>query len=100
VEQEMRSLADLESGAEGRLDRFVVALLVLARLQIGPYALEIGIEDEVHDAGHGVGAVCGRRAAGDGLDGPYDVLGKEIDIRTPEDRRRDDSAAVEKLQRA
>jgi hypothetical protein len=50
--------------------------LVEAVLQAAAEALEIGVHDEVDDAGHSIGTVDRRRAAGEDVD-PLDECGRD-----------------------
>ena len=94
------AFAERESGRERRFVVIAVALIVGAAREVRPETFEVGIQDEIDGARHGVGAVSGRCAARDGLDRPDDVRGEQIDIGTAEYRRLHDAASIEQLQRA
>jgi hypothetical protein len=55
-------------------------MLIEAVLAIQADALELRIHDEVDDAGHGVGAVDRRGAAGEDVDAANDRGGDEVDV--------------------
>src|SRR3546814_12206937 len=58
------------------------------------------VEDEVDDTRHGVGAIGGRRAAGDDLDALDQPLRKSVHVDEPGHRRSDRTLAVEQHERA
>ena len=82
---------------------FLVGAIIdegLAVLRPDLRALELGVEDEVGDAGHGVRAVARRGAAGDGLDVLQQHAGQDVHVDAAKAVGGHDAAAVEQDQRA
>src|SRR6478735_1097907 len=63
-------------------------------------SFEPGVEDDVDDAGDGIGAVNGRSAAGDGFRPLHQHRWHEGDVDTPAGCRRNYSLCVDQRQRA
>ena len=71
-----------------------------AGLRVNVEAFEVVLQNEVHDAGDGVGAVDGRRAARDDLDALDHRFREQVDVDSAEPIRRHHPAAVEQHERA
>lgn len=97
---DVRAVAQIMSEREFKLVVLVVTAAGLAVLRFQIKTIELGVENEVDDAGDGAAAVGRARAAGHGVDTLDDRFGEQIDVRSAVQCGVDDASPIQQCQRA
>ncbi len=97
---DMELVAELMTARQRELGAAAVMARALAALRVGLEALELGVEQEVHDARDRVGTVRGGRAARHDFDAFHQLIWERGDVNRTESTVRHGAPTIEQHERA